>query len=204
VLDTLRGNPRVAEPVPGNLRRNPRAEKTVLDTPCRSKNVERRLPLEMPASKRRKGSWGGRRAGAGRPRIHPTGTEHRARPELSKRSTLHITLRMVEGTPSLTAKPRRKLVEDSIAAIQDRLGVRVHQFAVQAGQIDLIVRAPDVDALARTMRGLQIRIARGLNQERGRTGRAFAGRYQLQVLRTARQVRGARAALADLAPEAAP
>ena len=48
-------------------------------------------------------------------------------------------------------------------------------------------------ALARGMQGLSIRMARRLNRLWRRSGKVFADRFHVEVLRTPRQVRDARA-----------
>jgi len=58
----------------------------------------RTAQLELPAPS----TWGGRRAGAGRKRIHERpGPAHAPRPPHADRHPVHVTLRARRGVPSL-------------------------------------------------------------------------------------------------------
>jgi hypothetical protein len=67
--------------------------------------------------------------------------------------------------------------------------MRLIHFSVQGNHLHLIVEAADRTALGRAMRGLQIRMARGLNRLFGRAGRVFADRYHARAMRTPRETR---------------
>lgn len=58
--------------------------------------------------------------------------------------------------------------------------------------IHMIVEAPDAVALARAMKGLEVRMARGLNRVMARKGPVFADRYHAHLLRTPTEARYAR------------
>src|SRR5262249_59821960 len=73
-----------------------------------------------------------------------------------------------------------------------RFDMRLCEFSVQGNHIHLIVDAADQAALSRGMKGLGVRLARGLNKMmNGRRGRVFADRYHAHVLRTPTEVRRA-------------
>ena len=80
---------------------------------------------------------------------------------------------------------------DRIAVAKDRFGTRVVEYSIQSDHLHLIVEALDAKALARAMKGLQVRIARALNRMLGRRGKVFADRYHHRVLGSPRQVRNA-------------
>jgi hypothetical protein len=63
----------------------------------------------------------------------------------------------------------------------------VIHFSVQGNHIHLIVEAADPQALARAMKGLQVSMARALNEVMDRGGPVFADRYHAHVLRTPRE-----------------
>lgn len=69
--------------------------------------------------------------------------------------------------------------------------VSVVEYAVLDDHLHLIVEACDAKALSRGMQGLLVRLARAINALLGRTGRVFADRYHVRVLRTPREVRHA-------------
>ena len=73
----------------------------------------------------------------------------------------------------------------------DRFAVRVVACSVQGNHIHLLVEAPDRVALGRAMKGLSVRLARGLNRMMKRSGRVLDDRYHAHVLRTPTEVRRA-------------
>src|SRR5256885_896436 len=72
-----------------------------------------------------------------------------------------------------------------------RFGFRVTHCSVQGNHIHLIAEAENRLSLARGMKGLAVRIARGVNRAVGRRGPLFAERYHAHVLKTPREVRHA-------------
>jgi len=73
-----------------------------------------------------------------------------------------------------------------------RFDLRLCEFSVQGNHIHLIVEAAGQVALSRGMKGLGVRLARGLNKMmNGRRGRVLADRYHAHVLRTPTEVRRA-------------
>ena len=70
-----------------------------------------------------------------------------------------------------------------------RQGFRITDWSVQKDHIHLVVECDDNVGLARGMQSLTIRIAKGLNKQRGRSGAAFVDRFHARALRTPREVR---------------
>jgi REP element-mobilizing transposase RayT len=134
-------------------------------------------------------TWGGKRAGAGRPKKKGAGVSHLRRPRLSMHHPVHVTLRCVRGLPSLRHRTLRKVVFRCFGAGSERFGFRLVHFSVQSNHLHLVCEADDERALARGMQGLSIRIAKRLNRALSRGGRVFADRYHAHVLRTPREVR---------------
>jgi REP element-mobilizing transposase RayT len=100
---------------------------------------------------------------------------------------VHVTLRIVDGVPSLRGavfgKVRRALAEG-----QERFGFRLVHFSVQSNHLHLIAEAADRRALSRGMQGLSIRVARAVNGALPRKGKVFADRYHARALTTPRAV----------------
>jgi REP element-mobilizing transposase RayT len=69
----------------------------------------------------------------------------------------------------------------------ERFGYRLIHFSVQGTHIHMIVEAPDVVALGRAMKGLEVRMARALNKVMSRKGVVFADRYHAHLLRSPRE-----------------
>ncbi len=155
--------------------------------------VQRRARSEVPRQRELpfERTWGGRRTGAGRPKVKVhVHVAHRARPEHSRSHPVHVTLRIARGLPSLR---RQWLFLKVRRALRAASGppFRVLHFSVQVDHIHLIVEARDNRALSGGTRGLCIRIARTVNHALGRRGRAFGDRYHARPLATPREVRNA-------------
>ena len=117
---------------------------------------------------------------------------HAARPEVSDKHPVHVTLRLAKGIPSLRSKRLYPVVRDALGRVNERLGLRVVEHSVQQDHLHLIGEVESKAALSRGMQGLAIRIAKAINKAIGRAkGRVFRDRYHVEVLKTPRQVRNA-------------
>lgn len=116
---------------------------------------------------------------------------HDRRPELDPRHPVHVTLRVVRGLPNLRAKRQYAVVRGALEAGAQRFGFTLVHFSVQGNHLHLLCEAEDKRALARGLKGLQVRIARRVNARLGRRGRFFADRYHAHVLSTPKEVRHA-------------
>src|SRR5688572_15813967 len=149
--------------------------------------TSQQLPLRAPQSK----GWGGRRAGAGRPKRSDPGNPHRARPSLKPTIPLHVTLRLVRGVESLREPKLWKAVERAMREGAIRFATRVVHFSVMSNHLHLLVEARDKRHLSAAMKGLAVRIARRVNARIGRKGQLIAERYHARPLRTPSEVRKA-------------
>ena len=131
---------------------------------------------------------GGARKGAGRKKLPGAGLTHRVREELPKGCPVHVTVRLVDGLPSLRQWTEYELLRECFRAGRERFGFRLVHYCVLANHLHLIVEAKDRQALTRGMQGLLIRIARGLNRLWKREGGLFAERYHAHILKTPREV----------------
>ena len=148
--------------------------------------LRRPKQLEFP----RHAGWGGRRANAGRKPTGPTaGVAHRPRPPLASRYPVHVTVRVARGVWNLRSRRSFRVIGRAIAAGADRLGLRVCAFSVQGNHIHFLCEATDGGALARGMKGLNGRLAKGLNRLMGRKGRVIADRFHSRILRTPTEVK---------------
>ena len=134
-------------------------------------------------------TWGGARKGAGRkPNGDRAGISHLRRPVLAARFPAHVTLRMLPHVWNLRSRRSFRVFRAAIAAAGERFGMRVCAFSVQGNHLHLIVEADDRVALSRGMKGLGVRLARGLNKLMGRSGPVLADRYHEHVLRSPSEV----------------
>jgi REP element-mobilizing transposase RayT len=97
-------------------------------------------------------------------------------------------LRAVRRAPFLRGQRAFSAVRAALA-VASRSDFRVIHFSVQPDHVHLIVEAHDKLALSRGMRGLAIRIARGLNAALDRRGSLWGDRWHGRDLRTPREVR---------------
>src|SRR5438067_7069148 len=107
--------------------------------------------------------WGGARKGAGRKRQSPRASVPHVPRQRFNKGALHVTLRI-----------RREV-----------WNLRTHRCfrALQRA----FVEAPDAEALARAMKGIEVRMARALNKEMDRVGAVFADRYHAHLLVSPRE-----------------
>ena len=78
-----------------------------------------------------------------------------------------------------------------------RFGFRLVHYAVMGNHVHLIVEAPDRVALGRAMKGLGVRVAKGLNRVMGRRGKVLGDRYHGRILRTPSETKRARVYLLE-------
>ena len=153
-------------------------------------SVLRRKAVQLTLDQaRRPTGLGGWRPGAGRPRGRRV--SHGRRQRFAARFPLHVTLRVVEGLPSLRQFEALRIVQRAIERCGRRERFRVVEYAVIGNHIHLIVEAADAEALARGMQSLEVSLARRLNRFFGRRGAFFSDRYHARALHTPREVRNA-------------
>jgi len=128
--------------------------------------------------------WGGKRRGAGRKRQSARrNVPHRPREEFRK-GALHVTLPLRREVWNLRTHRCFRALQQAFERGCQRFGYRLIEFSVQGNHIHLVVEAPDVVALGRAMKGLEVRMARALNKVMKRKGPVFADRYHAHLLRS--------------------
>jgi len=141
---------------------------------------------------------GGKRRGAGRkPKGGRSGVSHHGRPRLACHHPVHVTVRVKEHVWNLRSQRCFRQIEGALAVCRERGFIRVTHVSVQGNHIHMIVEAEDNGALARGMKGFQVRLARSLNRLMSRSGAVFADRYHFHVLRTPAEARNALAYVLD-------
>ena len=114
-----------------------------------------------------------------------------ARPTLSGREPLLVTLKLAPHLASLRGARMFRRVLATLVEAKERLGTRIVQFSVQRDHVHLLVESASKSDLSRAMKGLAVRLARAVNRELGRTGAVLGDRYHARVLATPRQARNA-------------
>jgi REP element-mobilizing transposase RayT len=150
-------------------------------------------PTQMDIGLPEKFTWGGAREGAGRKRM-PKGkrrVEHDRRPELGRNQPVHVTWRLLPHVYNLRSRRGFTTILRALVPAAERFGVRITHFSVQGNHLHVIVEAGEGAAFTRAMKGLAIRVAKGLNELMGTAGAVFADRYHAHVLRSPPEVRNA-------------
>ena len=144
--------------------------------------VQEELPLH-------RGRWGGRRPGAGRPRLQNGRVPHLPRNGFAPRFPCLVTLRVRPGVASLRSVAVVRAVEEAFRRMRGRETFRLVHYSLQGNHLHAVVEAADRDALGRGMKALGIRFAKAVNRGLRRTGPVVADRYHAVVLKTPAQVR---------------
>ena len=108
---------------------------------------------------------------------------------MTRHNAVHVTLRVVEGVPSLRRHRPAALVEGVFRAERQGKGFRLVRYAIRSNHLHLVCEAEERQALSRGLKRLASRIARGLNRLLGRSGRYFRDRFHCCVIRNPRQAR---------------
>jgi REP element-mobilizing transposase RayT len=148
------------------------------------------LTLDQARKPTGRGGW---RPNAGRPKGRAKGrakVSHDARAFVAARYPQHVTLRIVDGVPSLRQRKLFKLVQAAIRESQ-RQDFRIVHFSIETNHIHAIIETESGVARARGVKGLKVRVARRVNRVLGRKGKLFEDRYHARPLETPREVRNA-------------
>jgi putative transposase len=138
-------------------------------------------------------TWGGRRAGAGRPKGSRRSTRitHVRRPRVSPHKPHHVTVRVTRGTWNLRSQRCFAPVRDALERAKKRAGFRVVHFSVQHNHMHLIVEADDRRTMSGGLRALFARVARELNRVMHARGARFDDRYHEHILATPTETKNA-------------
>ncbi len=138
-------------------------------------------------------NWGGRREGAGRkPAGKRAGVPHAPRARIRRTTPVHVTLRMAPHVYNLRTRKSFRVVQEALIAASNHLDMKILEFSVQGDHVHLLAETRDDAALSRAMKGLSVRLARGLNKMMGTRGSVLGDRYHAHVLRTPTEVVRAR------------
>jgi len=108
---------------------------------------------------------------------------------VARHNAVHVTLRVVDGLPSLRRPRPAELVGNVFRAERQAKGFRLVHYAIRSNHLHLVCEGDEQQALSRGVQRLASRIARGLNRLLGRTGRCFRDRFHNRVIRSPRQAR---------------
>lgn len=157
------------------------------------------LEAPMPPAAAEPPTWGGKRAGAGRPRKlakDRTFIPHHPRPVHKKRHPTHVTLRARRGLPTFRSQRvhtmLRGILERQLLRRRYRDDFQVVHYSIQSNHLHVIVESTDNRAMRSGVSGLVIAFAKRLNKLLQRlTGKVWSDRYHARELTTPREVRRA-------------
>jgi len=146
-----------------------------------------------------KPTWGGARAGAGRPRKAEKDRKvvaHRTRGVHKKRHPIHVTVRAKRGLPSFRSQRIhdmvRRILKRQLRNPRYRDHFQVVHYSVQSNHLHLIVEATGARAMRSGVSGLVIAFAKRLNgMLRRLTGKVWGDRYHSRELTSPSAVRRA-------------
>jgi REP element-mobilizing transposase RayT len=158
-----------------------------VETPSRAKTIRKtRRPAQLPLPSP-KGKWGGYRFGAGRKKNvgEPGYVRHVRRPRQVPSQPVHVTMKVVQGAPSLRSGRVLLALRECLRAIRGRAeGFRVIHYSIQSNHFHLVVETDGTRELSRGMQGLNLRVAHALRRlsPAGRPkGRFFVERYHARA-----------------------
>jgi REP element-mobilizing transposase RayT len=121
---------------------------------------------------------------AGRPRKPGDFPRHVPRPRVIRATPVHVTMRVLPVTARLRSGRRFRVIRRALVRGGLRFGFRLVHYSVQSNHLHLLGEAEDTHSLSRAMKGIAVRIARGLNTAIGRRGTVIGQRYHLRVVRS--------------------
>lgn len=115
---------------------------------------------------------------------------HEVRDSIPSYVPQHITLRLVDGLPSLRRHAFVVAIREAIARSHTD-DFRIVHFNIEVNHLHLITESAHDLARAAGLRAFQVRLARAINRLVRRVGPVFADRYHCRALRTPLEVRNA-------------
>ncbi len=116
---------------------------------------------------------------------------HHGRPEVTNRTPVHVTLRVLPHVWNLRSRRALDVIEAALAGARTWREFRVVHFSTQGDHLHLLAEADGNRALSEGMQGLTVRLAKGLNRMMRRHGKVFADRFHAHVLDSPTEVRNA-------------
>lgn len=127
-------------------------------------------------------SWGGRRKGSGKRRIHSKGVSHRKREKVTRHTPTHVNMKY---KASIKNKNFLRILKKAILNSRKK-GLRIIHYSVQSNHVHFIIEADNNQLLERGMRSLTVTLVKGINK-----GRVQLQRFHLHVLRSLKEARNA-------------
>jgi REP element-mobilizing transposase RayT len=141
---------------------------------------------------------GGARVGAGRPIKGPRrASAHKMRATVDRRQPQHVTLRLVEGLPTLRTPAMYAAIRKALDVTAKRHDFRIVHFSVQGNHLHLLVEADNKEALALGVKGFEVSAGKRINAlirdkaGRRRRGQVFHDRYHVRAISTVSETRNA-------------
>src|ERR1044071_1907257 len=135
-------------------------------------------------------TWGGKRAGAGRPaRRYRSSELHIARERFDRVRPFHVTLRAVDDARGWRTAGVYHAVRNALEAANRRDGFGIVHASIQDNHLHLISEASSDLNLSRGMQSFQISVAKRVNRALGRCGQLFDDHYHPVAIESPTQAR---------------
>jgi REP element-mobilizing transposase RayT len=150
----------------------------------------RKPQMKLDFRKRRKDGKLAKRPGRKRPPKGKRVVPHRARPEVSARHPVHVTMKVATDVVRLRKRKIYQAVRRALRGCLARVDYRVVHISIQNTHLHVIVEAESKQALTRGMQGFTISAAKWINRVMGRKrGTVFPKRYHATYITTPTQAR---------------
>ena len=120
--------------------------------------------------------------------INDIGIRHRARPEILRTTSLHLTVKILKEKSRLRTKPLLQILKRAIQKARAQ-GLRIHHYTLEHDHVHLIVEAQNNLELGKGMQAFGVCFAKGINKFKAFKGTAYKHRYHLRKINSARDLK---------------
>lgn len=126
--------------------------------------------------------------GAGRPAKNDRGIRHTKRPEITKPSSLHLTVKVQRDKAGLKTKGVLALLRRSILNARKQ-GLRVIHFSLEYDHVHLLIEADNNRTLGKGMQAFGVTLSKAINRARKLKGTVYKHRYHFRKITSSRELK---------------
>lgn len=120
--------------------------------------------------------------------INDIGIRHRARLEITRNTSLHLTVKILKEKSRLRTKALLQILKRAIQRGRVQ-GLRIHHYTLEHDHVHLIVEARNNYELGKGMQAFGVCFAKGINKCKSLKGAAYKHRYHLRKINSARDLK---------------
>lgn len=125
---------------------------------------------------------------AGRPAKNDAGIRHTKRPDLTRPSSLHLTVKIEKSKANLKNKNVLAILKKAIFNAR-RQGLKVIHYSLEYDHIHLIIEADNNRTLGKGMQAFGVTLAKAINRMRKVKGQVYKHRYHFRQITSSRQLK---------------